>query len=178
MWRNRDLFDDKRASYFGVSVDPEDEKQNRFREVMPGVRFMLDFDTSVSRECGAVSNGKDPGQAPGCRQFWMVVDPSLHVMKIFGFSEIDQEHDAVFAYLRQLPHPDDYAGFEIPAPVLILPNVFEPEFCQHLIGLYGADGGSETGVMRDNVGVIDRSMKSRKDYTLTEPHRPSYYSRD
>ncbi len=169
MWKNRELFDDQRMSYFGVSVVPEDEKQGRLEEAMPGVRFMLDFDASVSRECGAVSNGNDPGQARVYRQFWAVIDPSLHVMTTFDFDQVGTEHETVFAYLRQLPPPENYAGLEVPAPVLILPHVFEPEFCRHLIDLYEADGGNETGVMRDNVGVIDRSMKSRKDFTVTDP---------
>ena len=169
MWKNRDLFDDKRASYFGVTVDPEDESRNRLREDMPGVRFMLDFDASVSRECGAVSNGNDSNPARVYRQFWVVVDPSLHVMRTFDFDNSDQAHEAVFAYLKSLPSPENHAGIEIPAPVLILPRVFEPEFCSYLIGLYEADGGSETGVMRNNVSVIDRSMKSRRDFTVTDP---------
>ena len=168
MWKNRDLFDDERASYFGVSVDPEDEKQGRLREAMPGVRFMLDFDADVSRRCGAVSNGRDPSSAHLYRQFWVVVDPSLHVMATFGFDDGAETHDAVFAYLRRLPPPERHAGFEIPAPVLILPRVFEPDFCRYLIDLYEADGGSETGVMRNNVSVVDRSMKSRKDYSIDD----------
>lgn len=169
MWKSRDLFDDRRMSFFGVSVDPEDEAQARFAEATPGVRFMLDFDAAVSRECGALANGETPTQARVYRQFWMIVDPSLHVARTFDFDEAGQDHGAVFAYLRQLPPPERYAGFEIPAPVLILPQVFEPAFCRHLIGLYDADGGTESGVMRNNVGVIDRNMKSRKDYTLTDP---------
>ena len=168
MWRHRSLFDDQRACFFGVCVDPDDEKQNRFNESIPGVRFILDFDAKVSRECGSVSNGIDPRQSHVYRQFWVILDPSLHVIRKIDFDEAEQEHDVVFSYIRQLPDPEIYAGFEIPPPVLILPHVFEPAFCEHLIELYNAEGGSETGVMRNNVAVIDRSMKSRKDYTLTD----------
>ena len=77
-------------------------------------------------------------------------------------------HEPVFQFLRQLQPPENYAGFEIPAPVLVLPHVFDEQLCQKLIGLYVADGGKETGVMRDDRGVIDASFKRRKDYTLVD----------
>src|SRR5215207_3952532 len=36
---HRHAFDDIRASFFGVSVDPRDESEARARESMPGIRF-------------------------------------------------------------------------------------------------------------------------------------------
>jgi len=59
------------------------------------------------------------------------------------------------------------------APVLLLPNVFEPEFCRQLIGLYEADGGQESGFMREiggkTVEVHDFGHKRRRDYDITDP---------
>ena len=56
--------------------------------------------------------------------------------------------------------------------MLVLPNVFEPEFCQHLIGLYEAHGGEQSGFMREvdgkTVGVHDQKHKVRKDYTIED----------
>ena len=52
--------------------------------------------------------------------------------------------------------------------MLVLPNVFEPSLCRHLIKLYDAQGGTDSGVMRDDSGVIDHSFKSRKDYTIED----------
>lgn len=51
--RHRDRFDDRRASFFGVSIDPADEGEKRVADAMPGVRFLFDFDRKVSRLCGA-----------------------------------------------------------------------------------------------------------------------------
>jgi peroxiredoxin len=39
---NRDLFDDVRFSFFGVSLDPRDEGEGRVCESMPGIRFFWD----------------------------------------------------------------------------------------------------------------------------------------
>jgi predicted 2-oxoglutarate/Fe(II)-dependent dioxygenase YbiX len=50
--------------------------------------------------------------------------------------------------------------------------VFEPALCAHLIGLYEADGGRDSGFMRQvdgrTVGVNDKSFKSRKDYDIVD----------
>lgn len=43
------LFDDKNASFFGVSIDPADERQNRVAGRLPGFRFFWDFDGRISR---------------------------------------------------------------------------------------------------------------------------------
>jgi peroxiredoxin/predicted 2-oxoglutarate/Fe(II)-dependent dioxygenase YbiX len=168
MLRHRAFFNDQRASFFGVSIDPEDETSGRVKDAKPGIRFMWDFDGTVSRLCGAAPENEAFGATTRYRRFWLVVDPTLHVLAIFPITPEDTEHKNVFAFLSGLPAPTAFAGLEIPAPVLILPNVFEPAFCRHLIDLYKADGGEESGVMRNNAGVLDRAMKSRRDYILTD----------
>src|SRR3546814_19502561 len=58
------------------------------------------------------------------------------------------------------------------APVLVVPRVFEPEFCRHLIGLYEAKGGEESGFVRDDGGrtvlVVDHGHKRRQAYVIEE----------
>lgn len=171
MLRHRDRFNDRRTSFFGVSIDPRDEAEGRVRDSMPGVRYLWDFDGEVSRQCGAMP--RDAGAveegAASYRQFWMIVDPTLHVLAVFPFSaSAPAGHDSVFAFLDRLPDPASYAGFDIPAPVLILPNVFEPELCRDLIARYDAHGGKETGVMREGVGVRDKAFKRRRDFHIRD----------
>src|SRR5919199_3121 len=40
---NRHHFDDERACFFGVSIDPADQEQSRVQESMPGIRHFWDF---------------------------------------------------------------------------------------------------------------------------------------
>src|SRR5262245_43466903 len=54
MLRHRNHFDDQRACFFGISVDPTDERRGQLRDIVPGIRFLWDFDTAVSRKCGAL----------------------------------------------------------------------------------------------------------------------------
>jgi peroxiredoxin len=170
---NRSQFDDRRVSFFGVSVDPRDEAEGRLHESLPGIRFFWDSDGKVSRLYGALPQPElATGKTVLARQFWIVLDPTLRVMATFPFGE-DGAHAALFEFLRTLPLPERFAGFELQAPVLFLHNVFEPEFCRKLIGLYDAHGGEESGFMREvagkTVAVHDHAHKRRRDYTITDP---------
>ncbi|RYC30023.1 2OG-Fe(II) oxygenase [Lichenibacterium minor] len=166
--RGRKRFDDERASIFFIGTDNADQASGRFRDAMPGLRFMWDIDASVSERLGSVPVGGDLGLGTR-RRFWLVADPSLHVSKVIPFAAGGSDIDALLDHLDGLPHPSRFAGFEVPAPVLVLPHVFDPGLCRHLVGLYDAHGGGESGVMRNNVGVFDRSFKSRKDFTIDDP---------
>ena len=167
---NRHCFDDERLALFGVSVDPADEAGARVRPHLPGSRFFWDFDLQVSRLYGAVERDARPGRGTAFRRFWIVLDPMLRVLKSFPLPE----HEALFAYLGGLPPPARFAGFEIPAPVLVLPNVLEPEFCRHLIADYERGGGGEGGFMTEIGGktVLRHNPihKIRRDYIITEPN--------
>jgi peroxiredoxin/predicted 2-oxoglutarate/Fe(II)-dependent dioxygenase YbiX len=170
MLRHRDRFDDHRASFFGISIDPADESEGRVKDISPGVHFLWDFDGAVSRQYGALPREQPENATEPIpyRLFWLVVDPSLHVLGSFPISNADGSDETVFTVLDSLPDPENFGGFEVPAPVLFLPNVFEPGLCEKLISLYDTEGGNESGVMRNDTGVIDSAMKRRKDYIIND----------
>ena len=169
--QHRSLFDDDKIALFGVSVDPADLAQERAKQILPGIRHFWDFDGKVGRLYGALPHDASGVGGP-LRRFWMVLNPTLRVRAIFPFKPDGSDSGEVAAYLRALPPVVRFAGFEIPAPVLVIPDVFEPEFCRHLIGLYEEHGGQESGFMREvdgkTVATHDRSHKSRKDFTITD----------
>ncbi|WP_243370266.1 2OG-Fe(II) oxygenase [Microvirga solisilvae] len=179
---HRSLFDDDKIAIFGVSSDPSDLSEGRARQIIPGIRHFWDFDGKVGRLYGSLPHNVEAGrsQVP-VRRFWMVVNPTLRVRAIFPFKPDGSDRDEVAAYLRALPPVDRFAGFEIPAPIIIVPDVFEPELCRHLIGLYEQNGGEESGYMREvdgkTVAAHDRSHKSRKDFTITDPALVSHLQR-
>jgi peroxiredoxin len=166
-----DVFDDRQASFYGISLDARDETENRLRGRNPGIRFFFDFDGKVSRLYGAIPKDADPtaGRVP-VRRFWMVLDPTLRVLHVSAF---DHGHAAVIDYVAALPPPDRFAGFEVQAPILVLPGVFEPAFCRTLIDLYEREGGEESGYMVQRegktVGVINTKHKQRKDVLIKDP---------
>jgi peroxiredoxin len=171
--RNRALFDDEHIAYFGVSLDPNDEKEARVKEAMPGIRFLWDFDGQVGRLYGALPTDAQTNEANvPARRFWTVLDPTLRVLRVMPFLPEGGELDEVFAYLKSLPPPALFAGVPLQAPVIYLNNVFEPEFCRKLVGLYEANGGKESGFMREvegkTVHILDRMHKSRSDYLIED----------
>ena len=87
------------------------------------------------------------------RRIWVVLDPTLRTLKVTPFRPDGSEALELMQYLKSLPPPERFAGFEVQAPILVLPNVFEPEFCAKLIAQYEASGGQETGFMRDIGGI-------------------------
>lgn len=163
--KNRRLFDDDNASFFGVTIDAEDERSGRIAPSIPGIRYFLDYDSAVSRQFGAVSAAPAPGGTIEYRPFWLIVDPALRVVDTFP---IDQGRQAI-KKLRALvaaPVMPDWA------PVLLVPNVLDTAFCRELIDIYGRTGGRESGFMREVHGktvlMTDPSHKQRQDCTIED----------
>jgi len=173
-WSEGSLFDDDKASFFGVSLDAADERQKRVATRLPGYRYFWDTDRKVSMLYGAIAtDAEQAADRVAGRQLWVVLDPTLRILKVVPFRDDGSSSAEVLDFLRALPPPAQFAGFEVPAPILILPNVFEAEFCARLIALYQADGGSESGFMLEQAGktVIahDHDHKRRKDYEIADP---------
>lgn len=166
----RDLFDDVECSFFGVSVDPQDEEQGRIAERHPGIHLFWDFDRRVSRMYGAVA--LDVAEQ-AYRPMTYILDERLRVMSIIKLLDRPEDHvERVFSVLRQLPvlPPPQPAGPT--APVLVAPYLFEPELCKALIRCYEEGGGEESGFMREvggkTVAMHDYGHKRRRDQTITD----------
>ena len=168
-----DLFNDDKACFFGVSCDPSDVEQGRIADRVPGYRFFHDFDLTVSRLYGGVDSEAVAGSpSMRFRRFWMVLDPSLHVLQVIPFSADGRDRQAVVNFVANLPDPDLSHGFPVQAPVIFLQNVFEPEFCTRLIEMYQKQGGEESGFMREvdgrTVMVADHAHKRRRDIHIED----------
>lgn len=157
----RDLFDDDNAAFFGVCVDPTDVAEERIRQRIPGIRFFLDYDRAISRAYGAA----DEGSSNAYRGHWLLLDRALRVRGQFRLTDGAQALDALAALAAQPPLPDW-------APVVAVPDVFEPALCRQLIDLYEADGGEDSGFMRDVGGItkllVDPRHKVRRDYLVED----------
>jgi predicted 2-oxoglutarate/Fe(II)-dependent dioxygenase YbiX/alkyl hydroperoxide reductase subunit AhpC len=160
--QNRELFDDRQASFFGVTIDPSDAKLGRVAQALPGIRWFLDYDYQVSKTYGAAQvNGEGVAYAP----HWLLLDPMLRVR----YRATLADGPGVMAELRRQLSLDG----EMPtAPVLVVPEVLSPDMCRHLIGLYERHGGDESGFMHEEngitVGKIDHRHKRRADYTIKD----------
>src|SRR5687768_843636 len=116
---NRDLFDDLNVCFFGVTVDPADAAGGHIAQLLPGVRWFLDYDQAVSKTYGAI------GQEGTYHPYWLVLDP---LMRVFMRAPLP-EGPRVLAECRRLA--DLPRG--MPAPVLIAPRILSPDLCRRLV---------------------------------------------
>lgn len=151
----RSFVDSGKAAFFAAFPGPgaEVELKSRF----PFVRFLDEADDWAS----AFVTGSD-----AC---WVIVDPMLRIAHIAALSDSDR----MFGRLEELSAPRRFGGSRAPAPILVLPDVFEPELCRHLVDVFDRDGGKETGFMQDVDGKpverFDQGWKRRRDIMLSHP---------
>lgn len=157
---SRSLFDDDNISFFGVSVDPTDEREQRVRESLPGVRYIWDGDGRVSRLYGALPREESTPATDMYAPTWFVLDPALRILNVIPFRKDRQDLAAIRDALKTLPAVSACADKSPHAPVLILPRVFEPALCRELIGLYVNHGGQESGFMNDEAGRNGSPLRS------------------
>jgi predicted 2-oxoglutarate/Fe(II)-dependent dioxygenase YbiX/peroxiredoxin len=169
VYARHSMFDIDRAAFFGVSIDPSDRSEGRARDLLPGIRIFWDLDGAVSRLYGAIEGKPERTEnALSYRGFWLILDPMLRVVRRFPL----QQAEAALDFMAALPPVADYAGADLHAPVLVLPRVFEPDFCRHLIERYETHGGEESGFMQESDGKtvmrVDHNHKRRSDYTIED----------
>ena len=138
----RARFDDRTVSFFGVSIDPDDEPSRRIADMIPGIRYFRDHDRAVSSRYGAV------GAEGAYRRITYLLDPSLRVLAVLPFTKDSGDHAAdLLARLDRLPAIPASQPAALQAPVLVLPRIFEPEFCTRLVEYYQAHGSEDSGFM-------------------------------
>ncbi len=95
-----------------------------------------------------------------------VLSPDLRVLEVLDGTP-DTWPDAVRAHL---PAPEAAAGH---APVLLIPNAIDDEFCDRLMRAWEDIGSVETGVELSAEGrrksALAAELKRRRDVTVTEP---------
>lgn len=148
---NRDRFDDRHACVFGIVPD-RPEWRERCKDQIPGLRWLFDPDGDAARQLDAAEGST-----------WILTDPTLRLLRKTGPASAQ----SVLENVSSLPPPDLHTGTEAFAPVLLVPRIFEPEFCQTLIAHYDTTGGEPSGFMREVDGVTrllsDVNHKRRSD---------------
>lgn len=164
-----DIFNDDFASFFGVTNDGSDLAAGRLKESYPGYRYFVDADFRMTRAFGAAPTSEESRDVS---MRWIVLDPLLRVMRIIPFRKDRPDVQELLEFLEGLPPAERFTGTDMHAPVIILPNVFETEFCRTLVELYDKHGGLESGFMREvngkTVHVVDHNHKRRRDYNVED----------
>jgi peroxiredoxin/predicted 2-oxoglutarate/Fe(II)-dependent dioxygenase YbiX len=169
--KRQSVFDGRNVAFFGVSIDPEDERSGRVREVQPGIHVIWDFDCRVSRLFGAALAVEGTPSTQPYKRFSVLLDERARVVAVLPLGEPERHLDQLMEALEALP-PLDGVSVASSAPILTVPRLFEPELCRALIRYYEELGGGESGFMQDidgkTVGVFDYTHKRRRDQEILD----------
>lgn len=128
------------------------------------IRYLLDPQGAVARLYGL---------APDTGMTSFVLTPRLHVAAIVAAADLDSQVRGIEDALAAQPLPADLPRVAGPAPVLIIPGVFEPEFCRLLVDGYARYGGEASHFARDENGRtvqrLDSGFKVRRDWRIEQP---------
>lgn len=161
--RNGDRFHGENIVFFGVSVDPKDAALRPGRE--QGIYFC-----DATRDFSRVHEVA-PKDGNAYQPQTIILDPMLRVASVLPFDgDAGSYVPRLLATLESFPPISDLKAY---APIIILPNVFELEFCRTLIGLFVRYGGHDLGMMREENGkavrAFDPRYRSRLDHEIIDP---------
>lgn len=147
-----------------ISADAADQNA-RVPDGVFGVRYLFDADQQVAKLYGVA--GDD-----GYKAAAFVIDERMRVAAVVQQREVAQYAPALFAQFDRVFRPPEPHRAALDAPVLIIPNVFEPDLCKRLIDGHAESGGVESGYMVERNGVTvqqhDFSHKRRSDWVIED----------
>ncbi len=111
------------------------------------------------------------GQAAALRMRTIVLDPNQRIAATFDSRALLATAEAIDGLARSV-RADGGADqlLQTPmAPVLVLPRVFEADFCTQLIRLWGKGDHKDSGVSSRYGNVNVSHLKRTEDYTVVEP---------
>jgi peroxiredoxin len=141
---------------FIVTEDEADRRNANLGKLIPGRDVFWDIDRQIAHSYG-ISGTSNP--------VTFVLDPNLRVLAKIDVPNGGEQVKAAVDILQKLSprHSSSFRPGYTFAPVLVVPQVFEPELCRRLIKGLMEGGGIESGYSTDRdgqtVNVIDHRFK-------------------
>ena len=163
------LFDDEKACCFVVSNDRADRDNPMLVDRLPGIRVIWDHDHALARTLGLVEDGAESRVT--LRLFTYILDPGQRVHQVIAVEDMTKHFAAVQAAVAALPDPRAECGT---APVLVVPNLIEPQLCAEFIAYAEQQGLEDSGFMTTDpntgktIGKVDHGHKRRFDCTIED----------
>ena len=155
-----------------VTGDPRDRDSGDFEHAKISYTAFWDTDLAVHQAYGMASAAQD-GERPMLRIGVFVIKENMRLHSFVPLSPAETFRARLEDACRELPRPLDFIRIERQAPVLLIPDVFDRDFCRRLIDVYETKGGWESGFMRETDGithgVMDNKYKRRKDVIIDDP---------
>lgn len=157
--RRTELMRDEHVVVFCVLADEQSFRDARQTENC--IRWFYDARGEIRRLYHCENDEGQPSPAV------VIIDPS---MRIIG-REPPERIGQVLERIAGFGPPENHALVPLIAPVLIMPRILEPRFCQQMIRYYEEEGGTPSGVMQiqdgKTIGVFN-DMKRRCDAVIPD----------
>jgi peroxiredoxin len=156
------LFREDHMVVYGIFPGPRADRE-AFREIsFRALGFFEDPDRAIARLYDAAESPRT-----------IVLDPMLRAVANIAWDDPAGHAALLGPLLESLPPVAEQAGAPLPAPVLVIPRVFDFPLCDLLVDLYETQGGTDTGFLMDQGGltstVIDHRFKRRHDLPIGNP---------
>jgi hypothetical protein len=161
------LFDPAKR-VIALASNAAETRQTRALIALDGALLVFHDQPNGLHDAFGVTGATQAAQPGVMSAGWFLVDPVLRVMATFAPSDTEQ----ALATLEATGEPLRHAGVATPAPVLMVPRVFEPDFCQTLLDYYQSNGGEASGVTPERDGTtrveLDNSGNKQFDCTIDD----------
>lgn len=132
-----------------------------------------DRDRTIAGLCGMEATPAGGNGTAILRLGVFVVRENLRMHAMLPPTPIDGFRERLRAAAETLPRPEPERAIAAQAPVLLVPDVLNAAECRRFVEYYDANGGSESGFMRDidgkTTGILDPKHKRRKDLYINDP---------
>lgn len=163
------LFDGENMLFLGIGYRPEEASDPLLAGLPENMQILWDPQGAIAQQYGMlrVEGGRQQHQFMN-----VLLDSDLTVLYMIpAQQDEDCTHKMAWA-IDALPSLGSYHSLQRHAPVLIIPHVFEPAFCQSLIDGYRKKGGEPSGFMQERDGktivVTDPNHKIRSDWIIED----------
>lgn len=171
-----EAFENRNTQVLSISLDSVEERQTFAQTHNLSFKLLSDVDLSLSRQYGVCFSAPDaPEGVVTYVRAAFLLDINLRIRKIYHLTDAPQQIDEILTDIDALiPHYESTTP-ALHAPVLILPNVLDRNFCQHLIDVWETEGNEDSGFMKKDpidasktIGVLDYGKKIRRDHFVGE----------
>ena len=147
---------------FAVNQDaPSVNEQNAVKR---GISFPILSDTAGSVRS---SYGADPSRTMTI----FVLGPNLRVLDVHQLADRESSLQRILATLEAIPQREP-VEVVMQAPVLLVPEILERDFCERLVEVWRTQGNVETGVEHSRAGhradTIMPGAKRRRDHIVRD----------
>lgn len=160
-------FDAARRVIALASNAPDTRTDAQLMAVDGALLVFHDLSNGLHDVFGVTGAAREP-HASSMQAGWFLIDPVMRVMATFA----PEDADEALSVLERTVDPHMHAGVVTPAPVMVVPRIFEPGFCEALLDYYEKNGGEPSGVTRERDGKtlveLDNSAKKRFDCMIED----------